>query len=196
MACAANYAFANRQIIGHWVRETFEQVLATNPRDLKMELIYDVCHNIAKIEEHQVEGKKKKVCVHRKGATRAFPPGHSQIPDDYKKIGQPILIPGDMGRYSHLLTGTEKAMEETFGSTCHGAGRLMSRKQAKQAARGRAIYRELEDKGIIVSAAGRSTLVEEMPDAYKDVNMVVDVVAKAGIAKKVVRMKPLGVIKG
>jgi tRNA-splicing ligase RtcB len=196
MACAANYAFANRQIIGHWVRETFEQVLATNPRDLKMELIYDICHNIAKIEEHQVEGKKKKVCVHRKGATRAFPPDHSQVPDDYKKIGQPILIPGDMGRYSHLLTGTEKAMEETFGSTCHGAGRLMSRKQAKKAARGRAIYRELEDKGIIVSAAGRSTLAEEMPDAYKDVNMVVDVVAKAGIAKKVARMKPLGVIKG
>ena len=133
MACAANYAFANRQIIGHWVRETFEQVLATNPRDLKMELIYDVCHNIAKIEEHQVEGKKKKVCVHRKGATRSFPPNHSQVPDDYKKIGQPILIPGDMGRYSHLLVGTEKAMEETFGSTCHGAGRLMSRTQAKKA---------------------------------------------------------------
>jgi tRNA-splicing ligase RtcB len=196
MACAANYAFANRQIIGHWVRETFEQVLATNPRDLKMELIYDVCHNIAKIEEHTVEGKKKVVCVHRKGATRAFPPDHSQVPDDYKKIGQPILIPGDMGRHSHLLTGTEKAMNETFGSTCHGAGRLMSRKQAKKAAKGRAIYRELEDKGIIVKAAGRTTLVEEMPDAYKDVNMVVNVVVKAGIAKKVARMKPLGVIKG
>jgi tRNA-splicing ligase RtcB len=161
-----------------------------------MELIYDVCHNIAKIEEHQFEGKKKKVCVHRKGATRAFPPDHSQVPDDYKKIGQPILIPGDMGRYSHLLVGTEKAMEETFGSTCHGAGRLMSRTQAKKAAKGRAIYRELEDKGIIVKAAGRSTLVEEMPEAYKDVNLVVDVVQKAGIAKKVVRMKPLGVIKG
>jgi tRNA-splicing ligase RtcB len=161
-----------------------------------MELIYDVCHNIAKIEEHTVEGKKKVVCVHRKGATRAFPPDHSQVPDDYKKIGQPILIPGDMGRHSHLLTGTEKAMNETFGSTCHGAGRLMSRKQAKKAAKGRAIYRELEDKGIIVKAAGRTTLVEEMPDAYKDVNMVVNVVVKAGIAKKVARMKPLGVIKG
>ncbi len=196
MACAANYAFANRQIIGHWVRETFEQVLQKNPRDLKMELIYDVCHNIAKIEEHIVDGKKKRVCVHRKGATRAFPPDHPQIPDDYKTIGQPILIPGDMGRYSHLLVGTKKAMEETFGSTCHGAGRLMSRTQAKKAAKGRAIHRELEDRGIIVSAAGRSTLVEEMPEAYKDVNMVVDVVDKAGIAKKVARMRPLGVIKG
>jgi len=196
MACAANYAFANRQIIGHWVKETFEQILQTNPRDLKMELIYDICHNIAKIEEHKVDGKKKKVCAHRKGATRAFPPNHPQVPNDYKQIGQPILIPGDMGRYSHLLTGTDKAMEETFGSTCHGAGRLMSRKQAKKAAKGRDIYRKLKDKGIIISAAGRTTLIEEMPDAYKDVNMVVDVVAKAGIAKKVARMKPLGVIKG
>ena len=196
MACAANYAFANRQIIGHWVRETFEQVLQTNPRDLKMDLVYDVCHNIAKIEEHIVEGKKKKVCVHRKGATRAFPPYHPQVPNDYKTIGQPILIPGDMGRYSHLLVGTEKAMAETFGSTCHGAGRIMSRKQAKKAAKGRSIYRELEDKGIIVSAAGRSTLAEEMPEAYKDVNLVVDVVHRAGIAKKVMRMRPLGVIKG
>lgn len=196
MACAANYAFANRQIIGHWVRETFEQVLQTNPRDLRMELVYDVCHNIAKIEEHLVDGKSKKVCVHRKGATRAFPPNHPQVPDNYRSVGQPILIPGDMGRYSHLLVGTEKAMAETFGSTCHGAGRLMSRNQAKKAARGRAIYRELQDRGIIVSAAGRSTLAEEMPEAYKDVNQVVDVVDRAGIAKKVARMKPLGVIKG
>jgi len=196
MACAANYAFANRQIIGHWVRETFEQVLQTNPRDLKMELIYDICHNIAKIEDHFVNGKQQKVCVHRKGATRAFPPNHSQIPVDYRSVGQPILIPGDMGRYSHLLVGTEKAMTETFGSTCHGAGRLMSRHQAKKAARGRAIYRELQDRGVIVTSAGKSTLAEEMPEAYKDVNRVVDIVARAGIARKVARMKPLGVVKG
>lgn len=196
MACAANYAFANRQIIGHWVRETFEQVLQTNPRNLKIELVYDVCHNIAKIEEHLIDGKPKKVCVHRKGATRAFAPNHPQIPDDYRSVGQPILIPGDMGRYSHLLVGTEKAMTDTFGSTCHGAGRLMSRNQARKAARGRAIYRELQDRGVIVTSAGKSTLAEEMPEAYKDVNRVVDIVARAGIARKVARMKPLGVVKG
>ncbi len=196
MACAANYAFANRQIIGHWVRETFERVLEASPRDLQMELVYDVCHNIAKIETHTFEGAKKKVCVHRKGATRAFPPGHPQIPDDYKKAGQPILIPGDMGRYSYVLVGTQKAMAETFGSTCHGAGRMLSRNQAKKAARGRSISRELQDRGIYVRAAGRTTLVEEMPDAYKDVSMVVDVVDRAGVGKKVARMKPLGVIKG
>lgn len=196
MACAANYAFANRQIIGHWVRETFEQVLDASQRELQMELVYDVCHNIAKIETHRVEGQKKKVCVHRKGATRAFPPNHPQLPDDYKKIGQPVLIPGDMGRYSYVLVGTDRAMEETFGSTCHGAGRILSRNQAKKASHGRSIYRELQDKGIQVRAAGRSTLIEEMPDAYKDVNMVVDVVDAAGVGKKVARLKPLGVIKG
>jgi tRNA-splicing ligase RtcB len=196
MACAANYAFANRQIIGHWVRETFENVLEASPRDLQMELVYDVCHNIAKIETHTVKGANKKVCVHRKGATRAFPPNHPQVPDDYKKAGQPILIPGDMGRYSYVLVGTQKAMAETFGSTCHGAGRMLSRNQAKKASRGRSISRELQDSGIYVRAAGRTTLAEEMPDAYKDVSMVVDVVDAAGVGKKVARMKPLGVIKG
>ena len=196
MAAAANYAFANRQIIGHWIRETFEQVLSVSPRDLRMSLVYDVCHNIAKIESHSIGGEQRRLCVHRKGATRAFPPGHSQLPDDYKKTGQPVLIPGDMGRYSYVLVGTQRALEETFGSTCHGAGRMMSRTQAIKASRGRSIARELHERGIVVRAAGRETLVEEMPEAYKDVAMVVDVVAAAGVGRKVARLRPLGVMKG
>jgi len=196
MACAANFAFTNRQMITHWVRETFEQVFRMGPRDLGLHLIYDVCHNIAKIETHQVDDKKRKLCVHRKGATRAFPAQHPDIPQDYKTIGQPVLIPGDMGRCSFVLRGTAKAMEETFGSTCHGAGRVMSRHQAVKAAKGRAIVRELEDKGIIVRGASRGTIVEEIPDAYKDVNDVVNVVHQAGISQKVVKLIPLGVIKG
>jgi tRNA-splicing ligase RtcB (3'-phosphate/5'-hydroxy nucleic acid ligase) len=196
MACAANYAFTNRQIIGHWVRETFETVLGRNQRDLHMELVYDVCHNIAKIEQHNVGGKSRRVCVHRKGATRAFAPGHAQLPDDYRETGQPVLIPGDMGRCSYVLTGTQRAMEETFGSTCHGAGRMMSRHQAIKAARGRSIARELQGQGIIVRAAARGTMEEEMPEAYKDVNMVVDVVDAAGVGRKVARLRPMGVIKG
>jgi len=196
MAGAANFAFTNRQMISHWVRETFEQVFRRGPRDLKLDLVYDVCHNIAKIETHTIDGQKKKVCVHRKGATRAFPPGHPDIPKKYRSIGQPVLIPGDMGRCSYVLVGTQKAMEETFGSTCHGAGRVMSRHQATKASRGRDITRELEDKGIIVKGASRGTLVEEIPDAYKDVNEVVDVVHRAGISKRVVKLVPMGVIKG
>jgi tRNA-splicing ligase RtcB len=196
MACAANFAFANRQMITHWVRETFERVFQKAPRDLKLNLIYDVCHNIAKIETHNVHGKANKVCVHRKGATRAFPPGHPDVPDAYQPIGQPVLIPGDMGRYSYVLVGTKKAMEETFGSTCHGAGRVMSRHQAIKAAKGRVVTRELEDKGIIVRGASRGTIVEEIPDAYKDVTDVVNVVHNAGISLKVVKLVPMGVIKG
>ncbi len=196
MACAANYAFANRQIIGHWVRETFERALSISPAALGMQLVYDVCHNIAKIENHVVGGKPVRLCVHRKGATRAFPPGHSAVPADYQKTGQPVLIPGDMGRTSYVLVGTHRALEETFGSTCHGAGRMLSRNQAKKAARGRSIARELQDRGIYVRAAGRGTLVEEMSDAYKDVEKVVDVVHAAGVGKKVARLVPLGVIKG
>ncbi len=196
MASAANFAFTNRQMISHWVRETFEQVLQMGPRDLNLDLVYDVCHNIAKIETHTIKGQRKKVCVHRKGATRAFPPDHPEVPKKYRSVGQPVLIPGDMGRCSYVLVGTEKAMEETFGSTCHGAGRVMSRHQATKAARGRAIARELEDKGIIVKGASRGTLVEEIPEAYKDVNDVVNVVHQAGISKKVVKLVPLGVIKG
>jgi len=196
MACAANFAFTNRQMITHWVRETFEQVLKMSPRDLKLDLIYDVCHNIAKIENHTVNGGKKKLCVHRKGATRAFPPNHPEVPADYRSVGQPVLIPGDMGRCSYVLVGTERAMKETFGSTCHGAGRVMSRHQAVKAAKGRAITRELEDKGIIVRGASRGTITEEIPEAYKDVNDVVNVVHHAGISRKVVKLIPMGVIKG
>lgn len=196
MACAANFAFVNRQMITHWVRETFEEVFHKGPRDLGLDLIYDVCHNIAKMETHEVDGKRKAVCVHRKGATRAFPPGHGDIPQDYQGIGQPVLIPGDMGRYSYVLVGTHRAFNETFGSTCHGAGRVMSRHQAKKVAQGRAIVRELEDQGIIVRGASRGTLAEEISEAYKEVTEVVNVVDTAGISKKIVRLRPLCVIKG
>jgi tRNA-splicing ligase RtcB len=196
MAGAANFAFTNRQMITHWVRQSFEQVLEMGPRDLGMDLVYDVAHNIAKIETHTVEGKPRKLCIHRKGATRAFPPRHPEVPAAYQETGQPVLIPGDMGRYSFVLVGTEKALTETFGSTCHGAGRRMSRHQAKKAARGRFIIKELAEKGIIVRGAGRATIDEEISEAYKDVEGVVDVVHGAGIAKKVAKLKPMGVIKG
>jgi tRNA-splicing ligase RtcB len=196
MAGAANYAFANRQIIFHWVRETFERVFQMSSERLGLRLIYDVCHNIAKIETHQVDGKERKLCVHRKGATRAFPPNHPDTPLAYKDVGQPVLIPGDMGRYSYVLVGTEQAMAETFGSTCHGAGRVLSRKQAMRVSKGRAIIRELEDQGITIRSAGKATVREEIPEAYKDVSQVVEVVSGAGISKKVVRLRPMGVIKG
>ncbi len=196
MACAANFAFCNRQLISHWIHETFQEVLRIGPRELGLRLVYDVCHNMAKIETHEVDGKSIKLCVHRKGATRASPPQSPHVPDEYKAVGQPVLIPGDMGRYSYVLVGTEKAMVDTFGSSCHGAGRIMSRRQAKKAARGRDIPRELEDRGIYVRGAGRGTLAEEISEAYKDVSGVVDVVHNAGIGKKVARLKPLGVIKG
>lgn len=196
MAAAANFAFANRQMITHWVRQSFEQVLKIGPRDLGMELVYDVAHNIAKIETHEVGGVRKKLCIHRKGATRAFPPHHPETPAAYQETGQPVLIPGDMGRYSFVLVGTEKALTETFGSTCHGAGREMSRHQALKVAKGRAIIRELAARGIVVRGAGRATIDEEISEAYKDVAMVVDVCQGAGIAKKVAKLKPLGVLKG
>jgi tRNA-splicing ligase RtcB len=195
MAAAANYAFANRQMITHWVREALKSFL--EQKEGSFDLVYDVCHNIAKFEEHEVGGgERRKVCVHRKGATRAFPPGHPALPDKYKEIGQPVLIPGDMGRYSYVLVGTSQAYSETFGSTCHGAGRLMSRHQAIRACKGRAIAREMEDSGVIVRAASRETLMEEIPDAYKDVADVVEVVHQCGLSRKVVKLKPLGVIKG
>ncbi|MGO9622718.1 MAG: RtcB family protein [Desulfobaccales bacterium] len=196
MAAAANFAFANRQMITHWVRQSFEQVLKIGPRDLGMELVYDVAHNIAKIETHEVGGVRKKLCIHRKGATRAFPPHHPETPAAYQETGQPVLIPGDMGRYSFVLVGTAKALTETFGSTCHGAGREMSRHQALEVARGRSIVRELAARGIVVRGAGRATIDEEISEAYKDVATVVDVCQGAGIAKKVAKLKPLGVIKG
>jgi len=166
------------------------------PKDLQLDLVYDVCHNMAKIETHEVDGKQRKLCVHRKGATRAFPPRSRLIPEAYQQVGQPVLIPGDMGRYSYVLVGTEGAMEETFGSTCHGAGRRLSRHQAKKVAKGRAIVRELEDQGIYVRGAGKGTISEEISEAYKDVSDVVNVVHRAGIGKKVAKLRPMGVIKG
>ncbi|HHT9104409.1 MAG TPA: RtcB family protein [Candidatus Wujingus californicus] len=196
MACAANYAFANRQMITHWVRESFERALLISPKESRIFPVYDVCHNIAKFEDHIVDGKKKRLCVHRKGATRAFPPNHPDTPDAYKSVGQPVLIPGDMGRCSYVLVGTEKAYTDTFGSTCHGAGRVMSRGQATRLTKGRNIAEELKAKGILVRADSRATLVEEVPEAYKDVTEVVDIVENAGISKKIAQLKPLCVIKG
>ncbi|HVN97250.1 MAG TPA: RtcB family protein [Syntrophorhabdaceae bacterium] len=196
MAAAANYAFANRQMITHWVRETFEKSLRTSASHLGLSLVYDVCHNIAKLEKHRVKGKDVALCVHRKGATRAFGSGSRGLPDEYRHVGQPVLIPGDMGRASYVLCGTEAAMDETFGSTCHGAGRVMSRGQAIRAAKGRALHKEMEDKGIYVKAASKTTLAEEMPEAYKDVSRVVRVVHDAGISRLVAKIIPLGCIKG
>jgi tRNA-splicing ligase RtcB len=196
MSGAANFAFANRQMITHWVRQSFEQVFKMGPRDLGLEMIYDVAHNIAKIEEHVVNGKKQKLCIHRKGATRAFPPGHPEVPPAYQQTGQPVLIPGDMGRYSFVLVGTQQALTETFGSTCHGAGREMSRHAAMKVARGRFIVKEMAAKGIIVRGAGRGTIDEEISEAYKDVENVVEVTHGAGISRKVAKLKPLGVMKG
>lgn len=195
MKCAANYAWANRQCLMHLTRETFQRVFGKGPKDLGMNLVYDVAHNIAKIEKHMTGNRERTLCVHRKGATRAFPPGHPDLPVKYRKTGQPVIIPGDMGRNSYLLVGTKNA-EETFYSTCHGAGRRLSRSAAIQACRGRSIAGELEEKGIIVRSSGRETLAEEAPEAYKDVNKVVNVVDGAGISKKVCKMRPLGVIKG
>jgi tRNA-splicing ligase RtcB len=196
MRAAANYAWANRQCIMHWVKETFMNIFNTGPKTIGMDLVYDVAHNIAKVEEHIVNSEKRKLVVHRKGATRAFPPGHPELPMKYRHTGQPVIIPGDMGRASFVLLGTERGMHESFGSTCHGAGRVMSRHQAIKKARGRSIGRELEDRGIIVRYTGRSTLAEEMSEAYKDISNVVDVVHNAGLSKKVARLRPLGVIKG
>jgi tRNA-splicing ligase RtcB (3'-phosphate/5'-hydroxy nucleic acid ligase) len=196
MRAAANFGFTNRQMIMHWSRETFMRVLNLSPRDLGMSLIYDVAHNVVKFEEHEVDGKKMTLAVHRKGATRAFPPGHPETPELYKSIGQPVIIPGDMGTNSYILVGTEKGMKETFGSACHGAGRVMSRAAAVKACRGRAIERELEDIGVIARYTGRDALKEEIPEAYKDIDQVVDVVHNAGIAKRVAKLKPVGVIKG
>jgi len=196
MACAANYAWNNRQCITHWARESFSKVFGKSPEELGMKQIYDVTHNIAKIEEHMVNGQKLKVCVHRKGATRAFPPNHNDIPQRYKEIGQPVLIPGDMGRCSFIAVGTEKAMEESFGSTCHGAGRMLSRGAAKRSLRGRDVAQELESRGITVRTGDIPSLAEEASKAYKDVAEVIDVVHQAGISKKVAMAVPIGVIKG
>jgi tRNA-splicing ligase RtcB len=196
MACAANYAWANRQCIAHWVRESFSKIFGKSPEKLGMRQIYDVAHNIAKIEEHTIDGHRLKVCVHRKGATRAFPAGHKDTPIRYKEVGQPVLVPGDMGRCSFIAVGTQKAMDETFGSTCHGAGRVLSRGAAKRGIRGVDVIRELESRGIIVKAGSIPSLAEEASQAYKDITEVIDVVHQAGISKKVAMAIPMGVIKG
>jgi len=196
MACAANYAWANRQVMMALAERALEESLQASAGSLNVRLVYDVSHNIAKEEEHYWRGKKVKVCVHRKGATRAFPKGHEKVPAIYRQVGQPVLVPGDMGRASFVCIGTEKAMAETFGSTCHGAGRVLSRSRAKKIAKGRNIFQELNQKGVVVMAKGRTTLAEEMPEAYKDVERVVNVMHGAGISKKVIKLRPLGVIKG
>jgi tRNA-splicing ligase RtcB len=195
MACAANFAWANRQLIVHWVRESFEKVLNDTAENMNMKIVYDVCHNIGKLEEHIIEGKKRMVYVHRKGATRAFGPGKPEIPSKYRDIGQPVLIPGDMGTESYLLRGTKES-EETFGSTCHGAGRVLSRHQALKKWRGEYIVRELKNRGIYVHPASFKVAAEEAPGAYKDIRNVIDVADGAGISKKVVKLVPLGVVKG
>jgi len=195
MNAAANFAFANRQLMAHYARRALGQVFGPEAAE-RTRLVYDVCHNIAKIEQHEVAGAPRRVCVHRKGATRAFPPGHPELASQFRELGQPVLIPGDMGRYSYVLLGTEGAFRETFGSTCHGAGRRLSRHQAKKLARPRNILKELESQGILVRAATRGTVDEEMPEAYKDVSRVVDVVHAAGIGRKVVQLKPVAVVKG
>lgn len=196
MACACNFAFANRQMMLHQVRGAFEQVFHTSWERLGVELVYDVCHNIAKREVHVVDGKERAVRVHRKGATRAFGPGNPDVPEDYRDVGQPVIIPGDMGRESWLLAGTETAMRETFGSTCHGAGRLLSRHAARKVRSGAEVRRDLEDAGIVVKSASVGALAEEAPFAYKDVADVVNVVEAVGLSRKVARLRPLGVLKG
>jgi tRNA-splicing ligase RtcB (3'-phosphate/5'-hydroxy nucleic acid ligase) len=196
MACAVNYAFVNRQTILHWVRQSFQQVFNQDAHKFGLKLVYDVAHNIAKIENHAVEGGRKKVWVHRKGATRAFPPGHSEIPSDYRAAGQPVLIPGSMGTGSWLLVGTEKAMQTTFGSTAHGAGRMMSRSAAKRNFWGGEIKKALAQRGIYVRSASEVVLAEEADPAYKNVDVVVEVSDRVGIATKVARLVPIAVVKG
>ena len=197
MTAAANFAFCNRQLIAHWTREAFRKVLGRDSRDdLGMHVVYDVAHNIAKIERHRLDTHEISVCVHRKGATRAFPPGHHDVPARYQKIGQPVLVPGDMGRYSYIAVGTKQAMAETWGSSCHGAGRVQSRHAAKRSLEGVDVARRLLDRGIYVRAQNRKLLAEEASEAYKDVAMVIDVLDDAGIATKVCRMRPMGVVKG
>jgi tRNA-splicing ligase RtcB len=192
MGAAANFAFANKQLITHWVREEMKYLYP----NFKAEIIYDVCHNIAKIEEHLVDGKKKKVCVHRKGATRSFGPGRKEIPEDYQKVGQPVIIPGSMGTASYLLVGTNKAEELTFGSSVHGAGRVKSRSAAIRTLRGEEIKKDLEKAGIVVRAGGWKSIAEEAPQVYKDIDEVARVVDELDISKRVARLKPLIVVKG
>ncbi len=196
MACAANYAWANRLCIAHWARESFVKVLGKRVEEIGLEQVYDIAHNIAKIEEHEIEGKKQKLCVHRKGATRAFPAGQPGVPAKYSAIGQPVLIPGDMGRRSYIALGTEKAMQETFGSTCHGAGRVLSRGAARREQHGKDVAANLAARGIYVRTGNMSSLAEEASSAYKDIAEVVNVTQEAGISRMVAMAEPIGVIKG
>ncbi|UCE53863.1 MAG: RtcB family protein, partial [Desulfobacterales bacterium] len=196
MKAAANYAFANRQVLTYHIRRSFEAVLAGKVSNHNVYQIYDIAHNMAKIETHEIDGRKIDVCVHRKGATRAFGPGSDVLPPVYRDIGQPVLVPGSMGTASWVLLGTQDSMAQTFGSTCHGAGRTLSRKKAKKTVHGASLRQELEAEGIRVRAGSMSGLAEEAPIAYKDVNRVVEVVHGAGIAKKVAKLVPLAVIKG
>jgi tRNA-splicing ligase RtcB len=196
MRCAANYAFANRQVLAHHARQAFEAVLAGKVKHWQLTQVYDIAHNMGKIETHRVEGQEMKVCVHRKGATRAFGPGTKELPDEYRGIGQPVLVPGSMGTSSWVLVGTAKSMTQSFGSSCHGAGRVLSRHAAKRAVRGESLRQELEQEGIHVRAGSMPGLAEEAPQAYKDVDDVVAVVAGADIAQKVARLVPVAVIKG
>lgn len=196
MRCAANYAFANRQVLAHFARQAFEQTLAGKIKNWQLNQVYDIAHNIGKIEFHKVDGELMKVCVHRKGATRAFGPGEQDLPQEYLEIGQPVLVPGSMGTASWVLVGTEKSMLQSFGSTCHGAGRSMSRAQAKKKIWGEDLRKSLQARGIHVRAGSLSGLAEEAPEAYKDVDEVVDTVTGAGLARKVARLAPLIVVKG
>lgn len=196
MRCAANYAFANRQVLAHSARKAFEQVLAGKVNNWQLHQVYDIAHNMGKIETHIIDGQSMKVCVHRKGATRAFGPGSAELPDEYKPIGQPVLVPGSMGTASWVLVGTDRSMAISFGSTCHGAGRLMSRHEARREVRGEKLRRDLESGGIHVRAGSMAGLAEEAPQAYKDVDEVVQAVVGADIARKVARLRPVAVIKG
>jgi tRNA-splicing ligase RtcB len=196
MACAANFGFTNRQLITHWLRESFQNSIKKDIDELDLHMVYGVCHNILKIEEHEVDGKKMKLNVHRKGATRAFPPEHSVLPQDYKEIGQPVLIPGTMGSASYLCVGKPRAMDLSFGSTAHGSGRVMSRSKAIKQYWGNKIKEDLGKKGILVKSASMKVLAEESPGAYKDIDQVVQVSHDLGIVEKVVRLTPVGVVKG
>ncbi len=196
MKAAANFAFCNRQVLAHHIRRSFEEALAGQVQDWDLRQVYDIAHNMGKVETHEVDGKRVKVCVHRKGATRAFGPGFEGLPPEYRPLGQPVLVPGSMGTASWVLLGTEGSMAQSFGSTCHGAGRVMSRSQAKREIRGDKLRQELEAGGIHVRAGSMPGLAEEAPAAYKDVDRVIEVVSKAGIAKKVARLRPVAVVKG
>jgi tRNA-splicing ligase RtcB len=196
MACAANFAMCNREALTHWIRECFQRVFKAGAGELGMELLYDVSHNLAKMEEHEVDGRRLALMVHRKGATRAFPASRPEVAGRFRETGQPVIIPGDMGSYSFVLVGTEEALSKSFGSTCHGAGRALSRKAARKAVRGEELRKRLEGRGIMVRAAQMSGLAEEAPEAYKDVQEIVEICEGAGLSKRVARMRPLAVLKG